>query len=347
MNTGMGNRLTRPRLPILVVALLAVLVVSTAVSVGVGATSVPLNHVADIVWQHFGGGHVTMEATAAEDRIVWQIRLPRTILAVAVGAGLALVGTALQAVTRNPLADPYLFGVSSGAAFGAVAVIVHVGALLGPATLPLAAFAGAMVAMLLVVGIAGRRARVTSERLILSGVAVSFLFFAATNFLIFWGDQRAAHSVVFWSLGGLGGARWDRIGIPVAVVAVGWAVMQVKARHLNALSAGDETAVGLGVSVDRMRLAIFMLAALVTGVLVAVSGAIGFVGLMIPHVARMAVGGDNRRVLPLSALIGAVFLVWVDISARVLLAPQELPVGMLTAAIGGAFFIWLIRRVKP
>ena len=278
---------------------------------------------------------------------MWHIRLPRTILAVVVGAGLALVGAALQAVTRNPLADPYLFGVSSGAAFGAVAVIVHVGAVLGAATLPLAAFAGAMVAMLLVVGVAGRQARVTSERLILSGVAVSFLFFAATNFLIFWGDQRAAHSVVFWSLGGLGGARWERIGIPIAVVAAGWAAMQVTARHLNALAAGDETAVGLGVSVDRMRLAIFMLAALVTGVLVAVSGAIGFVGLMIPHVARMAVGGDYRRVLPLSALIGAVFLVSVDVASRVLLAPQELPVGMLTAAIGGGFFIWLIRRAKP
>ncbi len=339
-------RLTVPTL-VMAAALLAVLAMSIAVSVGFGATPVALDHVADIVWQHVGWGQETMTATAAEDNIVWQIRLPRAILATAVGAGLALVGAALQAVTRNPLADPYLFGASSGAAFGAVAVIVHVGAVLGAATLPLAAFTGALAAMLLVVGVAGRRARVTSERLILSGVAVSFLFFAATNFLIFWGDQRAAHSVLFWTLGGLGGARWERLGIPVAVVVGGWAVLQVKARHLNALSAGDETAVGLGVSVDQTRLAVFILAALVTGVLVAVSGAIGFVGLMIPHVVRMAVGGDNRRVLPLSALIGAVFLVWVDTASRILLAPQELPVGMLTAAIGGVFFMWLIRRSRP
>ncbi len=330
--------------PALMGLLVVGLVLTMSLAVAFGAVSVPFT----TVWKI--GAHKLLPDLVEPDwskgwaRIVWEIRFPRVILGALVGAGLAVVGAVLQAATRNPLADPYLFGISAGAALGAVAVIVHVGNVVGLYTLPLAAFAGAIVSLFTVVAIGLSGTGLTTERLILAGVAVSFILMAMMNFLIFLGDQRAAHSVVFWMLGGLGRARWNQLWVPFVVVLGGLFYLIAHARALNTMMLGEESAVTLGVDVTMMRLKLFIAAALITGMLVAISGAIGFVGLMIPHVVRRFVGADNRRLLPVCALVGAIFVIWVDVLARIILAPQELPIGIITAGLGGVFFVWLMRR---
>jgi iron complex transport system permease protein len=330
------------RLLLLVLAL--ALGLSCAASLGFGAAPVPLPRVLEILGQRLFDLQPAQAVSSAQDSIVWLIRAPRVVLGALVGAGLALVGTALQAVTRNPLADPHLLGVSSGAALGAVIVVLYLGEFIGLLSLPLAAFVGALVSMLLVLAIASRGGRLESDRLLLAGVAVSFVMMAASNLLLFLGDHHAASSVIFWMLGGLGLARWELLWLPALCLMLALLLLLGLARALNALMAGEHSAVSLGLEPRRVRLLVFVCASLLTGVLVSLSGAIGFVGLILPHVARILVGAEHRRLLPVSALLGALFLVWVDVAARTLLAPQDLPIGIATAAIGGVFFVLLLRR---
>ena len=331
------------RYALLLTSLGALLLVSCVVSLGFGPARVPV----EVVWhillnKLFGIGDVSW--TAGQAHIVWLIRVPRMLLGALVGAGLALIGTVLQAVTRNPLADPHLLGVTSGATLGAVIVVLHVGEIVGLLTLPIAAFIGALLSMLLVLAIASRHGRLDSDRLLLCGVAVSFVMMAVANTLLFLGDHRASSAVLFWMLGGLGLARWELLAIPSASVLLGLVLLLGMARPLNALMAGEQTAVTLGLNARNVRLRVFLIASLMTGVLVAISGTIGFVGLMIPHIARRLIGAEHRRLLPVSALLGSVFLVWVDVAARTLIAPEDLPIGVATAAIGGLFFIALMRK---
>ena len=332
------------RFRLLLLGLSVLLALSCAVSLGFGAAQVPLERVLAILGQHLFGSVPDVAVSVGQDSIVWQLRAPRVLLGALVGAGLALVGTALQAVTRNPLADPHLLGVSSGAALGAVIVVLYLGEFIGLLSLPLAAFVGALVSMLLVLAIASRGGRLESERLLLAGVAVSFVMMAASNLLLFLGDHHAASSVIFWMLGGLGLARWELLWLPALCLMLALLLLLGLARALNALMAGEHSAVSLGLEPRRVRLLVFVCASLLTGVLVSLSGAIGFVGLILPHVARFLVGAEHRRLLPVSALLGALFLVWVDVAARTLLAPQDLPIGIATAAIGGVFFVLLLRR---
>lgn len=334
--------MTRLRLLLLVLALL--LLLSCAVSLAFGAAQVPLERVLAILGRHLFGIQPEQAISVGQDSIVWQLRAPRVLLGALVGAGLALVGTVLQAVTRNPLADPHLLGVSSGAAFGAVVVVLYLGEFAGVLSLPLAAFVGALASMLLVLLIANRGGRLHSDRLLLAGVAVSFVMMAASNLLLYLGNPHAASSVLFWMLGGLGLARWELLWLPTLCLALALLVLLGLARALNGLMAGEQSAVSLGLEPRRVRLLVFVVASLLTGVLVSLSGAIGFVGLMLPHVARFLVGAEHRRVLPVAALLGALFLVWVDVAARTWLAPQDLPIGIVTAAIGGVFFVALLRR---
>ena len=331
------------RYTLLLVSLGALLLVSCVVSLGFGPARVPV----DVVWhivlhKLLGIGDVSW--SAGQEHIVWLIRVPRMLLGALVGAGLALIGAVLQAVTRNPLADPHLLGVTSGATLGAVIVVLHVGEIVGLLTLPIAAFIGALLSMVLVLAIASRHGRLDSDRLLLCGVAVSFVMMAVANTLLFLGDHRASSAVLFWMLGGLGLARWELLAIPSASVLLGLILLLGMARPLNALMAGEQTAVTLGLNARNVRLKVILIASLRTGVLVAISGSIGFVGLMIPHIARRLVGAEHRRLLPVSALLGSVFLVWVDVAARTLIAPEDLPIGVATAAIGGLFFIGLMRK---
>ncbi|MFV9684372.1 FecCD family ABC transporter permease [Pseudomonas sp. NY15367] len=332
------------RYRLLLLGLVVLLALSCAWSLAFGAAQVPLERVWAILGQHLLGIAPEVPVSVGQDSIVWQLRAPRVLLGALVGAGLALVGTVLQAVTRNPLADPHLLGVSSGAAFGAVIVVLYLGEFAGLLSLPLAAFVGALASMLLVLAIASRGGRLESDRLLLAGVAVSFVMMAASNLLLYLGNPHAASSVLFWMLGGLGLARWELLWLPALCLVLALAVLLGLGRALNALMAGEQSAVSLGLEPRRVRLLVFVVASLLTGVLVSLSGAIGFVGLMLPHVARFLVGAEHRRLLPVAALLGALFLVWVDVAARTWLAPQDLPIGIVTAAIGGVFFVALLRR---
>lgn len=333
--------ITRYRL--LIVLLLVLLVMSCLLSLGFGPARLSTAHVAGIVLKQLGLA-VSGSWSQGQEQIVWLIRAPRVVLGALVGAGLAMVGTALQAVTRNPLADPHLLGVSSGAALGAVLVVMYLGHFAGALSLPLAAFIGALGSMLLVLSLASRHGRLESDRLLLAGVAVSFVLMAVANLLLYVGDPHAAGSVMFWMLGGLGLARWDMLGLPAVCVLAGGFALHTLARPLNALMSGEQTAVSLGFDTRRVRWQVFICTSLLTGVLVSLSGAIGFVGLMLPHMARYLVGAEHRRLLPVSALLGALFLVWVDVAARTLIAPQDLPIGIATAALGGVFFVLLLRK---
>ena len=331
------------RYALLLIALGVLLLVSCVVSLGFGPARVPV----DVVWRillHKLLGLGETDWTAGQEHIVWLIRVPRMVLGALVGAGLALIGAVLQAVTRNPLADPHLLGVTSGATLGAVIVVLHVGEIVGLLTLPVAAFIGALLSMLVVLMIANRSGRLDSDRLLLCGVAVSFVMMAIANLLLFLGDHRASSAVMFWMLGGLGLARWELLAVPADSVLLGLVLLLGMARPLNALMAGEQTAVTLGLNARAVRLRVFVIASLMTGVLVSISGSIGFVGLMVPHIARRLVGAEHRRLPPACVLLGSLFLVWVDVAARTMIAPEDLPIGVATAAIGVLFFIGLMRR---
>ncbi|WP_247744870.1 iron ABC transporter permease [Shimia sp. R11_0] len=326
------------------VAGLAVLGVSLSFAISVGAIAVPIETVWGIFFDKLGlwSGEPTWSKGRAA--IVWEIRFPRALLAIMVGAGLAMVGACLQAVTRNPLADPHLLGISSGGAFGAILALLHTGLFLGLLTVPILAFCGALLATLLVLMVSRWAGAMSADRLVLTGVAISFVIMACANILIFLGDPKATHTVVFWMLGGLGLAQWSHLIYPLAVLMPCGLWLWLQASKLNAMTIGDETASTLGIAVGRFRLTVFVVSALITGVMVAFSGMIGFVGLMVPHVVRLIVGGDYRRVLPVSALFGGIFLTWADIGARTIMAPEDMPIGILTGFVGGLFFILLLRR---
>jgi iron complex transport system permease protein len=319
---------------------------SILLAVAVGAVSIPLPTVVGVLANKLIPGVVEATWTTGASAIVWEIRFPRALLAALVGAGLGAVGAALQAVTRNPLADPHLLGISSGAAFGAILALLHTGLFLGLLTVPLLAFGGALVAAMLVVGVAQLAGATSADRLVLAGVAVSFIVMAGANVLIFLGDPRATHTVVFWMLGGLGLAQWAHLIWPLAVLVPTGLWLWLRAPEMNAMTVGDETAATLGIAPARFRLQVFVASALITGVMVAFSGIIGFVGLMMPHIVRLVMGGNNARVLPFSGLFGAIFLIWADIAARVVLAPEDMPIGVVTGLIGGVFFVGLLARRK-
>lgn len=324
----------------------AALLVSLSFAISVGAVPVPLTTVWGVLLNKLAPGLIEQTWSQGREAIVWDIRFPRAMLAMMVGAGLAIVGASLQAVTRNPLADPHLLGISSGGAFGAILALLHTGLFLGLLTVPLLAFLGALGATAIVLAVSRFADATSADRLVLAGVAVSFIIMAGANVLIFLGDPRATHVVVFWMLGGLGLAQWGQLIYPLVVLAASSIWLLSRSGDLNAMTVGDETAATLGIPVARFRLAVFVAGALITGVMVAFSGIIGFVGLMVPHVARMLVGGDNARVIPASALIGAVFLLWADIAARTVMAPEDMPIGIITGLIGGVFFVWLLSRRK-
>ena len=323
---------------------LVLLLISMSLAVSVGAVPVSTSTVLGILSNKVFPGLIEQTWSSGREAIVWEIRLPRALLAIIVGSGLAIVGASLQAVTRNMLADPHLLGISSGGAFGAILALLHTGMFIGLLTVPLLAFAGALLSTIIVLGVIKLANATSADRLVLAGVAVSFIIMAAANILIFLGDPRASHTVVFWMLGGLGLAQWNQLAYPLTILLLCGTWLISRAKLLNAMTVGDETAATLGISVARFRLTVFIVGALITGVMVAFSGIIGFVGLMVPHIARMLVGGDYTRVLMASALIGAIFLLWADIIARTLMAPEDMPIGIVTGLIGGIFFIWLLSR---
>ncbi|PRX98055.1 FecCD family ABC transporter permease [Allonocardiopsis opalescens] len=335
--------LARPPLPVLLAVLTALLLGSVVLAIGIGPVSIAPGTVARVLADRLLGAGPP-ESTDAF--IVWRLRAPRVVEGVFVGAGLAVAGTVAQALVRNPVADPYVLGLSSGASVGAVLVLTTVGATAaGTMTLPLAAFLGALAAGVGVFALARTGGMLHPLRLIMVGIAVGQLLGGLTSFLVLRaGSTDAQQQVMFWLLGSLAGAQWPLALTCAAVVGAVTAALLAAANRLNVLVLGDEGAAALGMDATRTRGLLFLATGLLTGTVVAVSGTIGFVGLVVPNLTRLLVGADHRRVLPVAALLGALLLVWADTAARMVLAPSELPIGILTAMVGVPFFVWALRR---
>lgn len=335
-----GRRL--PVTPLLLV-LIVLTVVSAVVSLALGSEPLKISGVVDVLRSRLSGAK---GADPTYDTIVWELRAPRVIMALVVGAGLAMAGACMQTLVRNPLADPYLLGVSAGAGVGATLVIV-IGAFsaLGIWALSIGALGGALLATLLVFGISMAQGGITPLRLILTGVVMSAAFSSISSFLVFFSaDPRATQSVLFWLLGSLSGSMWEQILPSVIVVTLAIAILMAMHSWLDALAAGADVASGLGVPVKGLRIGLFVLVSVLVGVLVAVSGGIGFVGLVIPHLARILVGARHRSVLPVAAVGGALFMLWVDVAARTIVRPQEIPLSVVTGLVGAPLFLLLLGR---
>lgn len=318
------------------VALATLVVVTVILGVSVGAVRIPFGEVLAYL---LGRG----APATSHYLILSQIRLPRVLLGLLVGCGLALSGGTMQGLFRNPLASPYVLGVASGASTGAALVMLL--DLRGIYFLPLGAFVGGALAAGVVYGLARGRARRTSVyTLILAGVAVGALFSAVTSFVIYLssGSERAT-DVLFWIMGGLGRATWASLWVSTPIILFCSVVILALSRDLNALAMGEEGAFHLGIDAERSRRLLMGVATLLTSAAVAFSGTIGFVGLIIPHIMRLIVGPDHRFLLPATAVAGSIFLVWADMAARTVLSPAELPVGIITAFFGAPFFLYLLK----
>ncbi|OLR93405.1 iron ABC transporter permease [Actinokineospora bangkokensis] len=322
---------------------LVLLVASIAVAITLGPATIGVGDVWRTVLAHLGRGEAVL--SPIRDGIVWHLRLPRTLLAAVCGAGLAVCGVVLQSLLRNPLADPFVLGVSSGASTGAVLVVV-LGIGGGAVSLPAGAFAGAVVAFGLVLALSHLLGG-QLDRVVLCGVAAMQLFSALTSFIVLTAaDAETTRGVLFWLLGSLSGASWSQVGVGAVALVVALVVCLGHGRTLDAFAFGEDAAAALGVRVARTRVVLLCVTALLTAVLVSSSGAIGFVGLVLPHAARALVGSGHSRLLPAAALAGAVFLVWVDTLARTVLDPQEVPVGVLTSLIGVPAFVLVLYRTR-
>jgi iron complex transport system permease protein len=313
-----------------------------------GAESISFTDVAGTMWRVFHDGWTAMESGEPRAIILLHVRLPRVLLAFMVGACLAAVGVALQALLRNPLADPYVLGISSGAALGAaLAMLLGVGATaMAVSSLPLFAFIGGLLSIAIVYRIAVSYGHLPVHTLLLAGVVLNAIFSALIMFITSIMDPNRSFGMMSWLMGTLLAPDYPALGALALYVGLGTAVLASQSSALNILTLGEESARSLGVSVERLKKMIFVTAALLTGAVVSVSGLIGFVGMVIPHAVRLLVGPDHRLLLPASALVGGMFLVIADALARTLLAPSEIPVGVVTALAGGPIFLYLLSRRK-
>lgn len=338
--TTVSRRQTRAvtLLPILAVILGGLVVAAT----GMGYLSIPPGQVLEALWNGLRGTVENIDPL--HQSIILEVRLPRIATALSVGFGLAVSGTVFQGLLLNPLADPFTLGVSSGAAFGAALALLLGLSFLGPATLPLTAFIGAALTLLAVIRMAGRDGELAPTNLILSGVIVSAILSAGISFIKYMADERVA-AIVFWLMGSFVSRTWMDATMTGAAAGLGFAVCLYYARDLNIMSLGMHSAKSLGVDTGRVRLILLLTASLISAVCVSVSGVIGFVGLIMPHLMRLVVGPDNRWLLPASGLGGAILLLGADTVTRALL-PNEVPIGVLTALIGGPVFCWLFSRTR-
>ena len=333
-----------PRMALLIALLAAAAAVTMVIATGLGPVSVPPSTTFRILLSRLVELPPTWETL--EENIVLGLRLPRVCLGMIVGASLAVCGVTMQALVRNSLADPFILGVSNGAAaFATLGMLFGAFSFLGTYALSISAFIGSAVTILFVYLISHVRGRINITQLLLSGVAVSMIMDGITSIIkLSAPNALGLHNAEFWMSGSLAGAKWAYLTLPLVVLLGCMAVLMLNYRGLNLLLLGDESAAALGVNVRRLQKLLVLAASLMAGVTIAVSGSIGFVGLMVPHFTRLLVGGDHKRVLPVSALLGGILVVWVDVAARMLIAPEELPVGILTAVIGGPVFIWLLKK---
>lgn len=329
------------------VLLLAALLVSVLLAVQTGSTQISWGDILNVVkFRLFGAGDPEVYGKGAVPDIVWYIRLPRLMLAVAVGAALAVCGVIMQAIVKNPLADPYVLGISSGASLGAtVAILLGVGSFLGSNFVGILGFAGAFGVSLLVILLSNVGGRSNSVRLLLAGMALSSVCSAASSFVVYFAsDREGMMSVTYWLMGSLAGAEWGQIAFLLPFVLLCTLFFWSQSRTLNLMLLGDEVSVTLGADLHRWRLLYLLLASALIGFVVYAAGMIGFVGLIIPHAARMVFGSDHRRLIPASALLGALLLVWADVLCRTIIPRSELPIGILTSLLGAPCFVYLMAR---
>jgi iron complex transport system permease protein len=313
--------------------LLVILALTAVAGISIGSVSIPPGH----LWGALTGSG---EATEAERTIIMSIRLPRLLLAMVVGAGLSVAGLVFQALLRNPLAEPYILGISSG---GTVGTLIALTLGLGVFATPALSFAGSLCVMMLVYTLAQRRGQMDTNALLMAGVMIGAFFNAVVLLIIAMTDQEM-RSAFLWLMGNLSGAGSGGLSVVGPVILAASALLLLFARSYNLIATGDEAALQLGVNVRTIRRISYLLASLITGLAVSVSGVVGFVGLIIPHLCRMVLGPDHRLLVPASFLAGGIFLALADLAARTLLAPAEIPVGAVTAAIGAPVFISLLRR---
>mgnify|MGYP005798436037 CR=1 FL=1 len=328
--------------------LAGLLLLSVIAAIGIGPVEIPFATVWRVMFYHlFGAGDIS-DIPANTQNIVWHLRAPRVLLGGMIGISLTLSGIAMQSFTKNPLASPYVLGISSGASFGAVlAITTGFLSFLGSYALELGAFIGSMASILIVYGMAKSGNDIAPIKLVLVGMAVSALFTAFSNFLVYKAPAESqVKEVTFWMLGSIASAEWSDL-LPIALVLIpGIPLMYAMSHSLNALLMGDSSAVTLGVNVNLVRKITVFLSALMTGVAVSASGCIGFVGLVIPHIVRAAVGADHKKVIPIASFAGAIFLIWVDVGARMFDIPSEIPIGIITSMLGAPIFLWMIKVRK-
>ncbi|UMP05742.1 iron ABC transporter permease [Amycolatopsis sp. EV170708-02-1] len=324
--------------------LIAGVVAISLVSAGSGQYGIPLSQVFDSVLHRLGLSETRLDPFA--EGALWQVRFPRVVMTLLVGGVLGVCGALMQGVFGNPLAEPAVVGVSSGAAVGASLSIVAGWTFFGAFTTPALGFAGGLVTTLLVYALSRSRGRSEVVTLILTGVAVNAVAMAIISFLMFAADQAAREQIVFWQLGSLAGSRWPYVVTVLPLVAVGVVVSLVLARKLDLLALGERQARHLGVDVEKLRLGAVVVVALMAAAAVSYSGIIGFVGLIVPHGLRMLLGPGHRVLIPASLFGGALLLAAADLGARTLFTYADLPIGMLTALVGGPFFFWLLLRTR-
>ena len=343
------SRLLRDHTLFCCVILTVLLILTVITAISLGTAKISFGTVWKIVLHNLFGLFDLEGIKESTKSIVWRIRVPRALLGLAVGASLTLSGISMQAFTKNPLAEPYVLGISSGASSGAVlAMLVGVYLPSGKMmSVALGAFLGSVVSIILVYALARTSGEIAPIRLVLVGVAVSAILRAFTNYLVYTAPAEAAvRQATFWMLGGLSGAEGKDVALPLIVMAISFVLLMIIAMPLNAMMMGDSSAVTLGVNVNLIRKILIFDSALLTSTAVAVSGCIGFVGLVVPHIVRSLVGSDHKKVIPLSLLGGSLLLIWADIAARMIMPPIELPVGIITALFGGPVFLWMIRARK-
>lgn len=342
-NTHTNTHLTTRFWPILVGSMVF-LGVLCVIAVAVGNVAVPTATILAIVTNAIGITDYTIAATLKS--IILNIRLPRVLLVACTGAALSASGAAYQGLFRNPLADPYIVGVASGAGFGAITMVVIGGiAIFGALAMPLGAFIGAFGVVVLVYVIAAQRGTYSNNDLILAGIAIGTLTSALTTYFMIRAGRQASQLLAFL-LGSFSSVGWNAVWIVAGAVCIGLALLMVVARDLNVLLFTEEQALFLGINVTMIRWLVITGATLMTATAVAFHGLIGFVGIIVPHSIRLFFGGDHRRLIPLSAIYGAVFLVGADLVARTIVAPQELPLGIVTACCGAPFFLWQLLTSK-
>ena len=334
-----STRSTLRRTLVIVASLAIALVCVVLVASLVGSERLPVGASLCAI---FSGGNEACGLTTQQSSILFGIRIPRIALGATVGASLAAAGAGYQALLRNPLAEPYLLGISNGAAVGTMIALVFFGT--HEWSRPVMAFAGALTSTFVVYRLARGRAGASTERLILAGVIVTTFLSSAIVFITTLMDATRIRSFTFWLLGDLSGTTGALLGVAIFGVVVGTAVLAIHSRSLNLMMLGERDAFDLGVEVGRVRIHVFLAASLMVGASVAASGSVGYVGLVVPHLVRLTFGSDNRTVILATALVGALFVVVADTTARTIIAPRELPVGAITALIGAPLFIYLLRR---